>query len=163
MGLDIYSAALGGWVGEFVRVSNRMAGIVREPTPAEIGAHRGLLATNSLCAENLAVFVQHVAPGAGWRAFDSGDAGRDANAGPRGDLETIVRAAKSKRASAAEIHRLYRLLRPFTDANGRCGRALWMWQMMRGPSETLAEVARLDLSDPRHPLNRDAVRRSSLM
>ena len=106
MGLNIHAAALGGWVSKFVRVNNRMAGIVREPTAAEIGAHRGLLAANSLCVENLEVFVQHVAPGAGWRMRNSEDAGRGGEAGPRHDLETIVRAAKSQRASAAEVHRL---------------------------------------------------------
>jgi hypothetical protein len=163
MGLDIHAAALGGWVREFVRVNNRMAGILREPTPAELGAHRGLLAANSLCVENLEVFVQHVAPGAGWRMRSSEDDGRGGEAGPRQDLETIVRAAKENRASATEIHRLYRLLRPFTDANGRCGRVLWMWQMMRSPPGTLAEVACLDLSDSSHPLNRDAMARSSMM
>jgi hypothetical protein len=163
MGLDIHAAALGGWVREFVRFSNRMTGILREPTPAEIGAHRGLLAANSLSVENLEVFVQHVAPGTGWRMRTSEDARRGADAGPRQDLETIVRAARAQRASAAEVHRLYQLLRPFTDANGRCGRALWMWQMMRSRPGTLAEVAQLDLSDSRHPLNCYALAHSTVM
>jgi Fic family protein len=55
------------------------------------------------------------------------------------------------------------MLRPFTDANGRCGRALWMWQVMRGKPEDLAELARLDLLDAHHPLNSDAVARSTMM
>jgi hypothetical protein len=70
MGLDINVAALGDWVPEFTRVNNRMAGITREPTAAEISAHRGLLAINALRVENLELFVHHIAPGAGARSSE---------------------------------------------------------------------------------------------
>ena len=136
MGLDIHLAALGDWVPDFVRVSNRMAGIDREPTPAEISAHRGLLAANALRVENLELFVHHVADGA--RLRRDGDApGSQAEedaahaAELKADLATIVLAAQKRAASPQRLHRIYTLLSPFTDGNGRCARALLMWQIMR--------------------------------
>jgi hypothetical protein len=165
MALDIHAAALGDWVPGFVRVNNRLAGIAREPTAAEISAHRGLLAVNELRVENLELFVHHVAPGAGLR--DEADVPSEEDTASlealRADLATIVAAARTHATSPKRLHRLYRMLRPFTDANGRCGRALWMWQVMRGRAEDLAEIARVDLSDADHPLNRDALASSTMM
>ena len=165
MRLNIHAAALGGWVPAFVRLSNRIAGITREPTAAEVGAHRGLLAANSLCVENLELFMRHVAPGAGLRDRVAVGADEEGSVCPttlRDDLTRIVLAARNKSASPAHVHRIYRKLRPFTDGNGRCARALWMWQMMRQPAE-LAAIAALDLADARHPLNADAITRAKLM
>jgi hypothetical protein len=165
IGLDIHAAALGGWVPEFVRVSNRMAGITRAPTAAEIGAHRGLLAANALTIKNLELFISHVAPGAAFR--DAPEETEDGEATTQHDLKedlaTIVDAARTHSSTAARLHRIYRQLRPFTDGNGRCGRALWMWQLMRGAPEEIAELTRLDLLDPRHPLSSDARPRSTMM
>lgn len=168
MGLDIHAAALGGWVPAFVRVSNRMAGITRDPTAAEISAHRGLLAVNSLRVENLELFIRHIAPGAGLRGTSEADAEAEdeasaASVGLKADLATIILAAQTQSASPFRLHRIYRRLRPFTDGNGRCGRALWMWQVMRGTPEQLAAIARIDLVDPRHPLSSDAIPRSTMM
>jgi len=129
--LDINPTALGDWVPHFVRASNRLAGITREPTVAEISAHRGLLAANSLRVENLEQFVRHVAGGACLReAPEIADRGAEA-AHLREDLATIVDAARAQATSPARLHRIYSMLRPFTDGNGRCGRALLMWQVMR--------------------------------
>ena len=134
MGLDIHPMALSDWVPHFVRASNRLAGIEREPTASEISAHRGLLAANTLKVENLEQFVRHVAGGARLRDGYSSIAARKAertDPSLRADLETIVEAASSRAVSPARVYRIYRMLRPFTDGNGRCGRALLMWQVMR--------------------------------
>lgn len=143
MRLDINPAALGDWVPHFVRASNRLAGINREPTAAEISAHRGLLAANSLRVENLEQFVRHVAGGARLReAPGIGDRGTEATH-LRADLATIVEAARAKATSPARLHRIYSMLRPFTDGNGRCGRALLMWQVMRRTgAEAPSEISR---------------------
>lgn len=134
MGLDFNAIALGDWVPGFVRASNRMAGISREPTAAEIGAHRGLLAANTLRVENLEMFVHHVAEGARVRerhgAVSENEEATSA-AELRADLATIVMAAQARAASPLRLHRILTLLRPFTDGNRRCGRALLMWQMLR--------------------------------
>jgi hypothetical protein len=136
VGLDIHLAALGDWVPDFVRVSNRMAGITREPTPSEISAHRGLLAANALRVENLELFVHHVAEGARVRSEAGAEALSSAEEMTsaeqlKADLATIVLAAQKQAASPQRLHRIYTLLSPFTDGNGRCGRALLMWQIMR--------------------------------
>lgn len=134
MGLDIHPMALSDWVPHFVRASNRLAGIDREPTASEISAHRGLLAANRLKVENLEQFVRHVAGGAQLRDANSSIAARKAertDTSLRADLETIVEAASSRAVSPGRLYRIYRMLRPFTDGNGRCGRALLMWQVMR--------------------------------
>ena len=168
MGLDFHAAALGDWVPDFVRVNNRLAGIVREPSAAEISAHRGLLAANTLRVENLELFVHHIAPGAALR--DAGDVDQEtsddraaADEDLRADLATLIRAAQTQVASPERLHRIYRLLRPFTDANGRCGRVFWMWQVMRAAPDELAEIVRLELSDSRHPLHSDTVLHSTMM
>jgi hypothetical protein len=113
-----------------VRVSNRMAGIDREPTPAEISAHRGLLAANALRVENLEMFVHHIAKGAHVRDNRSDDEAPSA-AELKAALATIVLAAQKRAASPQRLHRIYTMLNPFTRGNGRCGRALLMWQVMR--------------------------------
>ena len=130
LGLDIHLSALGDWVPDFVRISNRMAGIVREPTPAEISAHRGLLAANALRVENLEMFVHHIAKGAHVRDERSDDEA-PSPAELKASLATIVLAAQKHAASPQRLHRIYTMLNPFTDGNGRCGRALLMWQVMR--------------------------------
>lgn len=141
MGLDIHFAALGDWVPDFVRVSNRMAGITREPTPSEISAHRGLLAANALRVENLEMFVHHVAEGARVRSeacahAESTDEVTTSAEQLKADLATIVLAAQKQAASPQRLHRIYTMLSPFTDGNGRCGRALLMWQIMRASQRT---------------------------
>jgi hypothetical protein len=91
--------ALSDWVPHFVRASNRLAGIEREPTASEISAHRGLLAANTLKVENLEQFVRHVAGGARLRDGDSSIAARKAEGTDpslRADLETIVEVASSR-------------------------------------------------------------------
>jgi hypothetical protein len=164
MGLDVHAAALGDWVPNFVRISNRMAGIRREPTLAEVGAHRGLLGANALRIENLEQFVRHVSPGAGWRDGPVHAApAYEAEGDLRADLAIIVLAAETRAASPYRLHRLHRALRPFTDANGRCARALWMWQMLRGTGEDLAEIERLGLLNVSRFATREAPLRSSLM
>jgi hypothetical protein len=131
VGLDIHLSALGDWVPDFVRISNRMAGITREPTPSEISAHRGLLAANALRVENLEMFVHHVAEGARVKDDRSPNDEARSSAELKADLATIVLAAQKHAASPQRLHRIYTLLSPFTGGNGRCGRALLMWQVMR--------------------------------
>ena len=132
--MEIHPSAMAAWVPHFVSVSNKMSGIDRRPTEAEIAAHRGLLATNNLRVENLEMFVDNVARGARLRdEADLGiwDDGIMFRVEPKADLATIVKGVRSLAASPQRLHRLYSLLHPFTDGNARCGRALIMWQVIR--------------------------------
>jgi hypothetical protein len=144
--LDVHPAALGTWVPAFVRANNALAGITRPPTRQEIAAHRGLFAADALRVENLEMFVHHVA-GARIRAAGEDDIGicDDGHVfklDPRADLATIVAAARILAAPPERLHRLYTLLHPFTAGNGRCGRALFMWQVIRGAKAGPAELPR---------------------
>ena len=132
--MEIHPSAMAAWVPYFVIVSNRISGIDRRPTEAEIAAHRGLLATNNLRVENLEIFVDHIARGARLRDeadLGIGDDGIVLRVEPKADLATIVKGVRSLATSPERLHRLYSLLQPFTDGNGRCGRALIMWQIVR--------------------------------
>lgn len=130
MALDFYAPAFGGWVRDFVRHSNAMAGIIREPTAAEVAAHRGLLAANALRIENLVMFVRHIERGAVLRNPKPGEA-TSASPDVRAELDAILAEARTLSAPADHLHSEFERLRPFTDANGRCGRALLLWRMIR--------------------------------
>lgn len=120
----------------FVRESNRIEGIERDPTPAEIEAHETLLAERDITVETLARFVTDVAA----RPLRD-TVGMDVRVGShfpppggpliRESLEQLVDMVREGGYSPYEIHVKYETLHPFLDANGRSGRALWAWQMRR--------------------------------
>lgn len=129
---------------KFVEESNRIEGIVRVPSPVELHAHEHLLERRVLLTEDLVTFVGLVSNG----EFRD-RRGRDVRVGsyrpPPGD--PLIRArldlllAEASHAgdkewpgtvpSPYETHCRYETLHPFTDGNGRSGRALWLWQMLR--------------------------------
>ena len=121
----------------FVKESNRIEGITRPPTAREIGAHKALLALPEVTVEALCEFVQTVAkrpirdkPGMNVCVGNH----RPIEGGPHvpGILaEAILPLANKGAASAYDVHRRYEDLHPFMDGNGRSGRALWLWQMLR--------------------------------
>jgi hypothetical protein len=116
---------------DFVRENNRLAGILRDPSPAEIGAHRGLLAARTLRVENLQMFVRHVETDARLREHDW-TGGRQRSYGRRTmyeDLEDLLLRSGEDLWPPELLQQRYMQLRPFTDANGRSGRALWLRQV----------------------------------
>ena len=144
MSIDIHPAAFAEWVVDFVRLSNRAAGIVREPTVEEIAAHRGLFAANTLRLENLEIFAGCIEPGATLRQSRiAGDAGRATARNMREDLETLITAAMKRAVPPLHLYRTYMMLQPFTSGNDRSGRAFWMWQAMRGTRKDLDDLVEL--------------------
>ena len=113
---------------DFVRESNRIEGINRDPTQEEIIAHEILIANKEVTIKDLEAFVSIIQPGAVLR----NKIGLDVRVGnyypPLGgpeikfmlqgilDIWIIIGGYKT--------HIAYEKLHPFTDGNGRSERSL---------------------------------------
>jgi hypothetical protein len=119
---------------DFVAESNLIEGIGLV-MQREVEAHETLLALEELTIEHLEIFVAHVQPGAKLRRR----AGLDVRVGPHVpppggpeiEEELVELLAELHHAMPWENHVAYETLHPFTDGNGRSGRAIWAWQMAR--------------------------------
>ncbi len=122
---------------DFVKESNRIEGINREPTQEEIAAHEVLLDNKEITVKDLEAFVSIIQPGAILRR----KVGLDVRVGnyypPNGgpeieeQLDSLLYKIQdpSGRIGSYKAHIAYEQLHPFTDGNGRSGRALWLWQV----------------------------------
>lgn len=125
----------------FVRESNLIEGIARDPTPDEIAAHERFLALFQLSIPMLCELQKVLAPGHPLRLEMDMNVRVGNYVAPRGGPE-IKRKLNSilKRANDDQnpwsVHCSYEMLHPFCDGNGRTARAIWAWQMRglgRGP------------------------------
>ena len=120
---------------DFVRESNRIEGILREPTIDEIAAHYKLSYCSKVTVKGLAEFVGIVQPYAVLRDHRTLNVRVGSHIAPEGGpeivakLEALLWSAKGNGGTPHRIHCQYEVLHPFTDGNGRSGRALWLWQM----------------------------------
>ncbi len=120
---------------EFIRESNRIEGIDREPTEDEIKVVGAFVEFPAVDIMDLQAAVSVFQPGARLRA----NQGMDVRVGnyipPRGGPEIRTRLENllthmHKHAPHA-VHCSYEDLHPFTDGNGRSGRLLWLWMMVK--------------------------------
>ncbi len=129
-------------IPEFVRESNRIEGIHRDPTEAEISALDDFIQLPTIRIVDLQTFVSINQPGAVLRDREGLDVRVGKHFPPPGGTN-IVRELGALLESIGERtpyenHVLYETLHPFTDGNGRSGRALWAWDMwQRGISMRL--------------------------
>lgn len=121
----------------FVRDSNRIERLFHDPTREEIEAHTELLALPAVTAADLDRFVARVQPGATLRGHSGMNVRVGAHVPPVGgpeimrELYELLSTLGDPDYSPWQIHVEYETLHPFTDGNGRSGRALWAWQMLR--------------------------------
>lgn len=125
-----------GWdslMARFVAESNKIEGIVRVPTDAELAEHQQFIRLDEVTVEDLERFVSVVASGHVIRDREGLDVRVGRHVAPPGGPDTVFRLeeilSELREQHPFKIHCRYETLHPFTDGNGRSGRALWLWGM----------------------------------
>lgn len=122
-------------LNKFLRESLRIENIIREPSQEEIYVTEKFLDLKELSVNALTGYVQVFAPYHVLRAERGSNVMVGGHSPPQGGpqvkiaLEGILDAINKNEVSAFEAHCAYEWLHPFTDGNGRSGRALWLWLM----------------------------------
>lgn len=122
---------------QFVIESNRIEGIVRKPTEAELLEFARFVNLERITLAELCAFVAVYQPDAKLR----NQAGMNVRVGNHipisggAEVETRLIALLDElpKLGAFDTHCRYETLHPFMDGNGRSGRAIWAWQMKRFP------------------------------
>lgn len=117
---------------DFVRESNRIEGIHRDPTSEEIAAHKIFLSLTNPTIEDMCAFVKVCAPHAELRNKEGMDVRVGNYIPPRGGPDIEIKLNEILKhwpwMSSFLLHVQYEKLHPFTDCNGRSGRVLWLWR-----------------------------------
>lgn len=116
----------------FVAESNRIEGITRPPSNAEIKAHEAFLGYPGLCVADFKSFVDIIAPGHGIRDQPHLNVRVGNHVAPQGGSDIPIRLHGILAIPHPfDQHVAYEKLHPFTDGNGRSGRVLWLRSMLR--------------------------------
>ena len=127
---------------DFVRESNAIEGILREPTAKEIAAFEALLGRKEMTIEDLNSFQTIVAPGNPIRNSPHMNVRVGNHIAPRGGREIVDQltliCANADSTDPWKAHVAFETLHPYLDGNGRTGRALWAWQMLKANQDPFA-------------------------
>ncbi len=120
---------------DFVKETNRIEGL--GVGSDDVAAHERFFELPAVGIPNLEVFVNTIQPGARLRCRAGMNVLVGRHIPPPGgvmvvtDLQIILDRCMADVESPYDLHCKYETLHPFMDGNGRSGRALWAWQMMR--------------------------------
>lgn len=125
-------------IGDFVRESNAIENILRDPTLREIDVHQFLLRKDVVTVADVCDFVNVVGGGllrvSPWQNVSVGNH----HAPPGG--EKIVKALTylldiQTRLTPLQLHDMYLWMHPFMDGNGRSARLLWLRATLNSPDK----------------------------
>jgi len=131
---------------KFVEESNRIEGISRSALTCEIDALTKFLNLPKITVEDVVEFVLVNQPGAklrnqaGLNVYIAGSDATLPKGGPQIErrlkillkgISNIKERGPKVNYTVFESHRDYESLHPFTDCNGRSGRAIWAWMMCK--------------------------------
>lgn len=131
------------WLVEFVAESNRIEGILRAPTQEEIAATGGFIELPVVTVPDLEALVHcfAIARLRNERGLDVRVGNYIAPPGGPGIQRSLEAILKTMHARTPWTnHVLYERLHPFTDGNGRSGRALWAWDMRQRGLTTARKI-----------------------
>ena len=120
----------------FVKESNAIESIFRNPTREELEATDNFIFNKELTLETVCNLQKVYAPDKPLRKTKGMGCRVGYYTPPAGgpeivvDLENILSQAREDLRNPYEIHMAFELLHPFLDGNGRTGRALWAWKMV---------------------------------
>lgn len=124
-------------IHKFLVESNRIEGITKV-IAEELGAAQEILNSGLITKRDLANYVNITAgPGACLRSKPGDDVfvgtHRPIRGGPAvvEQLELILELVNQDHETPYHYHHRYETLHPFMDGNGRSGRLLWAWQMLK--------------------------------